>query len=145
MVSVLVVDDHAAVLQALTDLLSFSAELTVVGAAMNARDAIALLEKEANVDVAVLDISMVGRGGLSLASEIHTRWPALRMLRLSMHPAAEYVPLARQAGAHGYMNKEDAPDELEGAILALAAGQTYFPEWSAIDSTSAAEKTRFRP
>ena len=127
MVNVLVVDDHAGVLQALADLLSFSVELTVVGTATDAEGALAFLEQGNRVDVAVFDISMLGRDGLSLASEVRTRWPALRMLMLSMHSASEYVHLARRAGAHGYMNKEDAPDELEGAVLALAAGQTHFP------------------
>ena len=128
MVRVLVVDDHTAVLHALVDMLSFSVGLEVVGTAANANDAVALLEGGTAVDVGVLDISMRGRGGLSLASEISTRWPAIRMLMLSMHSAADYVMLTRRAGAHGYMNKKDAPEELEEAILTLARGGNFFPD-----------------
>jgi DNA-binding NarL/FixJ family response regulator len=68
-----------------------------------------------DVDLAVLDITMPGMGGLQAAREICQRRPATRILMLSVHDDAQYIAHAQKAGAHGYVLKAVADNELISA------------------------------
>jgi DNA-binding NarL/FixJ family response regulator len=75
--------------------------------------------------VAVLDITMPGRGGLDILHDIRQNFPELRVLILSMHPEERYALRVLKAGAAGYLTKESAADELIIALRKVAAGGKY--------------------
>jgi len=72
-----------------------------------------------------MDISMPGMGGLACIREIRARFPAVKILVLSMHEDEEYIYKAMQYGAMGYLPKTSADDEMFDALEALAEGRRY--------------------
>ncbi len=64
--------------------------------------------------------------GIQLAARFHERFPAIRVLMLSMHDNVEYVTQAVRAGASGYVLKDLPSSEIVQAIDAVLAGKTSF-------------------
>jgi len=121
---ILLTDDHALVRQGLKLILADHFKKAVFGEARNAEEALARVLKE-KWDVAVLDITMPGRGGLELLKEIKRLRPKLPVLVLSMHPEDQFAVRMLKAGAAGYLTKESAGNELVGAIEKVVAGGRY--------------------
>jgi len=122
---VLVADDHPVVRRGLQSLLAKQERLTVVGEAADGDEA---LQKALAMapDVALLDISMPRRDGLEVTSLLRKQAPKTKVLILSVHSNKEYIFRIIQAGAHGYVSKEAAPEELLRAIESVHAGETFF-------------------
>ena len=99
-------------------------ELDPVGEAASAEEALRALPRLAP-DVVVMDIEMPGIGGLEGVAKIRERFPEVHMLVLSMHDQARDVRRAFDAGAHGYLPKAAADEDLVRAIRAVAAGERY--------------------
>ena len=119
------VDDHPLVRDGLRARLEAVPGLEVAGEAGNADEAIALAAA-LEPDLALMDVGMAGMNGIALASIFHERFPAIRVLMLSMHDNVEYVTQAVHAGASGYVLKDSPATEIVRAIEAVLAGQTYF-------------------
>ena len=121
---ILLTDDHAVVRQGLKQILAAEFKKAEFGEAANAQEAIRKLG-EGHWDVAILDVTMPGRGGLEVLKEINQTRPKLPVLMLSMHPEDQFAVRLLKAGASGYMNKESAPEELVGAVRKLLSGGRY--------------------
>ena len=59
-------------------------------------------------DIALLDISLPGRGGIDLAREIHAKLPAVRIIMVSMFSRPELVTEAVEAGASATLRRSFA-------------------------------------
>ena len=123
-IRILLAEDHALVRAGIRSLLASVPDLEVVGEAGDGREALAILER-IPADVVILDITMPGMNGLEAASRIAERWPATKVIILSMHFNEEYVSRALRAGAAGYLLKDAGTSELEAAIRAVVRGQTF--------------------
>ena len=123
-VRILLAEDHALVRAGIRSLLASVPDLEVVGEAGDGREALAILER-IPADVVILDITMPGMNGLEAASRIVERWPATKVIILSMHSNEEYVSRALRAGAAGYLLKDAGTSELETAIRAVVGGKTF--------------------
>jgi len=121
----LLVDDHPLVRDGLRARLEAVRHFEVVGEAGNAQEALALAEKEAP-HLALMDVGMNGMNGIALANLFHERFPAIRVLMLSMHDNLEYVTQAVRAGASGYVLKDSPAIEIIQAIGAVLDGKTFF-------------------
>jgi two-component system invasion response regulator UvrY len=121
---VLIADDHAVVRRGLRQILEAEPDLEVAGEATSSAEVMEALRTQ-RYDVAVLDITMPGRGGLDVLHHIRQTYPELRVLILSMHPEERYALRVLKAGAAGYLTKESAPDELITALRKVAAGGKY--------------------
>ena len=124
-IRILLADDHAIVRDGLVALLEADDSYQVIA---QAADGIEAVEKalECRPRVAVIDLSMPRLNGLEVVRRIHQALPETRILVLTHHDEQEYVlPLVR-AGAHGYLVKDAAGEELRKAVSALVAGQSYF-------------------
>ena len=121
---VLMVDDHTIVRDGLKRILAAgSADLQVTESA-TAFEALDRLRQQ-RFDVAIVDLSLPGMGGLDLIQRMHANWPQLRVLVLSMHTEEQYALRAFKAGAHGYLTKDSAAAELLDAVRTVAAGGAY--------------------
>ena len=69
-------------------------------------------------DVAVLDYSMPECDGAEAATTIGQRFPEVKVVVLTMHDNVHYLLRAMDAGAHGFVLKESASEELLTAIRA---------------------------
>ena len=126
-ISVLVVDDHDVVRDAVSDLMKATAGLTLWGTAISGVDALAQLERTGpggtnRLDgpvVIVTDLRMPGMDGLELVVEVGSRWPALPCLVFSAHQG--HAPHAAVAGAAGFIEKGDSAG-LITAVFRVGAG-----------------------
>ena len=131
-ISVLVADDHALMREGLVELLKKYTDITVVATAANGREAVQLV-REHRPQVAIFDISMPELNGIDATRELAQQAPGVRVLILSMHAGAQHIMQALAAGAHGYLLKQSASEEVAGAVRVVAAGRRYLsPEVSGV-------------
>ena len=121
----LLVDDHPLVRDGLRARLEAVRNFEVVGEAGNAHEALALAASEAP-HLVLMDVGMNGMNGIALAAQFHERFPAIRILMLSMHDNLEYVTQAVRAGAGGYVLKDSPATEIIHAIGAVLDGKQFF-------------------
>lgn len=121
---VLLADDHTLVRAGIRRLIETSADIEVVAEAQNGDEALDLAALK-RPDVAVVDLEMPGRNGLDVAAELHARYPEMAVVIMSMHDDQPHVRAALERGARGFIVKEAAPAELELALRAAHAGQTF--------------------
>jgi two-component system, NarL family, invasion response regulator UvrY len=127
MIRVLVADDHAIIRTGVRQLLADTTDVSVTGEAADGELALDLLRREP-FDVIVLDLSMPGRGGMEALAQIHTQFPQVAILVLSMYQEELYAARAFRLGASGYVSKQSDPEELLRAIRRVAAGRKYVSE-----------------
>ena len=123
-IRIMLADDHAVVRSGLRRLLEQNPELEVIAEADNGESAYQLYG-EHSPDVAVLDLSMPGMGGLEAVRRILARHPLAKMIVFSMHENASFATQALKAGARGYVAKTGAPDELLVAVQEVMRGKTF--------------------
>lgn len=117
-------DDHAVMRAGLCRILDDDPELEVVGEGSTADEAVALAEAT-RPDVFVMDLSLIGEGGISATQRIRTVSPDTRVVILTMHEDIAYLREAFAAGATGYVLKKGAYQELALAVRTVAEGQQY--------------------
>jgi len=122
-IRVLLVDDHAIVREGYRRLLEKEGGIDVVAEAGDGVTAYRLY-KETAPDVAVMDISMPGRGGIDVIRQIRQWDTHARILVFSMHANSNYALQAFRAGAKGYMTKSSAPDLLANAVRSVARNRS---------------------
>jgi DNA-binding NarL/FixJ family response regulator len=127
MIRVLIADDHPVVLRGLKEILGGDPQIDVAGEASDGFEVLRLV-RDRELDVAIIDFSMPGRGGLELVEQLRKERPDLPVLVLSMHPEEQFGIRVLRAGAAGYMTKESAPAELMKAVHRVAAHGKYVSE-----------------
>lgn len=74
-------------------------------------------------DVIMLDIDMPGRDSFDVLKDLVEGSPDIKVIMFSGHVRAEYIDRAVDAGAWGYLSKNDSMDDVMAAILRAAAGE----------------------
>ncbi len=120
MTSILMVEDHPLFMQSLTRLLRERGqyEVTAVGSAEQALERLADL----TVDLVLIDVMLPGRSGIALVTAVQGLRPALPCLVLSGYASFSYARESMEAGARGYVLKDDVPGILAGIQAALDGG-----------------------
>ena len=123
-IRVVLVDDHAILRAGLRRVLDAEEDIEVVGEAESADRAVfeALAAKP---DVVVMDVVMPGKSGIEGMPAVLQAVPDAKVLVLSMQDDPHYVREAFEVGASGYVLKEAADTEVDGAVRAVAAGERY--------------------
>lgn len=86
----------------------------------------ALAEVERHLpDVVLLDIAMPGPSGIEIARTLRQRDPTVRILILSSIDRQEVVEQALEAGVNGYLLKDFVLDELQQALSAVLADESF--------------------
>jgi DNA-binding NarL/FixJ family response regulator len=122
-IRVILVEDHTLVRAGIRSLLQTLEHVEVVAEASNGHTALQLIEQH-QPEVVLLDINMPGLNGLEVARGAK-RYPKVRIVLLSGHANEEYVWQALRAGVAGYLLKDAGTAELELAINAVVAGDSY--------------------
>ncbi|HEX3331897.1 MAG TPA: response regulator transcription factor [Gaiellales bacterium] len=123
MIRVAVVDDHTLVRDGLVQLLRSHPGLDVVGSAGDGEAAVALCIEQ-HPDVALMDLSMPGMGGVEATRRIVERAPRVQVVVLTSFMDRDRIVDALAAGAIGYLLKDAEPDELIRGIQAAARGES---------------------
>jgi two-component system invasion response regulator UvrY len=121
-IRILLVDDHAIVREGYRSLLAKQPGMEVIAEAADGMEAYSLF-KACKPDVAVMDISLPGQGGLEAIARIKQRCPEAKILVFSMHQNPGFAVQATRAGALGYVTKSSAPEVLIRAIHDVYAGR----------------------
>lgn len=126
-INILIVDDHPVVRQGLSAMLSSEPDITVLGMAASAREAIAFLEYE-QPDVVLMDLRMPEMEGVEAITELRRITPNIRILVLTNYGSDEYIVRATQAGAMGYLLKNTPQEEIVKAVRAVYSNERYVPK-----------------
>ena len=121
---ILIADDHLIFAQSLKALLLSNADMEIVGIVENGKLALQYLEKD-QVDIVLSDLQMPEMGGTELVLQIRNRFPAVKVMILSMVSEASLIREAIQAGAAGFGSKNMDKEELERALRMIHNGETY--------------------
>lgn len=124
MIRILMADDHALMREGLKLLFALEGEVEVVAEAENGARVLEQLRCQV-VDLLLLDISMPGVCGEDLVARIHSHYPELPILVLTMHNEPQVALRSLRAGARGYLTKDQDPDVLLSAIRKVATGARY--------------------
>jgi len=126
-VRILIVDDHPIVRRGLKDLIDQEPDFVVRAQAGDALEALEAVEEQP-FDLAVVDISLKEINGIQLTEKIHSLYPNMPVLILTMHHEAAYCERALRAGASGYVMKNEAAEKVITAIRSLLCGKAYISE-----------------
>lgn len=121
---VLLVDDHAILLDGVKSLLSHEVSVDVIGEANSAEQALEFL-KTNKVDLLITDFNLPGMDGLSLVRLVKKLSPDTKIIVLSMHDETHLVKEILKEGVEGYVLKNDSHKELKMAIQYVREGKIY--------------------
>lgn len=122
-IKVLLADDHRLVREALGELLQREPDLLVVGQAADGAEAVRLAG-ELCPDVVVLDVCMPGLNGIEATEALMRAGFNGRVVALSAQSEWAFVAPMLQAGACGFVRKDQSLQELAAAIRAAMHGET---------------------
>lgn len=123
-IRVLIADDQRVVRDGLRMLVGLIDGIDVVGTAGDGAEAVRLAEAH-GPDVVLMDLRMPGTDGIAATADLRQRLPAARVLVLTTYAEQDSIVPALQAGARGYLTKDASAEQIEAAIRAVHAGQTY--------------------
>jgi DNA-binding NarL/FixJ family response regulator len=124
-IKILIVDDHPIVRDGLEHILHKEEDMHICAYAEDAETAIAAIN-EHTPDIAIVDISLKGeKSGLELTKKIHSLYPKLPVLILSMHDESTYAQRVIRLGARGYIMKHEMTSAIVQAIRKVIDGDIY--------------------
>lgn len=124
---VFLVEDHGGVRQQIAARIERESDLIVCGQAEDADTALAQIAQTAP-DLVLVDLSLKNSSGFHLLAALRVLHPRLPALVLSMHASPALMERARQAGACGYLTKQEAIVDLLAAIRVVLSGASWRSE-----------------
>ncbi|MFF0548788.1 response regulator [Streptomyces sp. NPDC004311] len=122
-IRVFLLDDHEVVRRGLRDLLDSEPDISVVGEAGTAAQALAR-GPALRPDVAVLDVRLPDGDGISVCRALRSAMPSLACLMLTSFDDEDALLDAIMAGAAGYVLKQIKGSDLVRAVRTVAAGRS---------------------
>ena len=126
-ISVVVADDHPVVRSGIVYELEQQPDIDVLGAAEDG-DAALRLARTLQPDVLVLDLSMPGLAAVEVVRQVRALPLAPRVLMLTAHGEPEQILALLQAGATGYVLKNEHPAAISAAVRVVAQGGTWLSQ-----------------
>ena len=123
----MIVDDHPLVRCGLRQLIETETDLTVCAEADSIEEALRRL-KTHQPALAIIDLTLPDGNGLELIKRMSIRYPEIRILVSSMNDEDLFAERALQAGANGYINKQEASEKVIQAVRQVLNGEIYLSE-----------------
>ena len=124
MIRVLITDDHPVVRRGIRQILEDDDRIILIHEASDGKELLDKMGKQ-DYDVVLLDISLPGRSGIELISQVKKIRPKTAVLMLSIHSEELYAIQSLKFGASGYLTKSSAPEELLSAVYKASRGEKY--------------------
>ena len=122
--TILIAEDHAILREGLRALLSAEPGIEIIAEAEDGHEAV-IKARECRPDVVLMDISMPNINGTDAIHAIKRHDPGVKIIVLTVHKSEEYVRAALEAGADGYLLKDDTRCDLLAAIMCIHKDRTY--------------------
>ena len=122
--AVLIVEDHEIFRLGIRELINHEPDLAVCGEADDVESARTLIRK-LRPDLVSIDITLKKSNGMDLIKEISAHYKSMKTLVLSMHDELLYAERSLQAGAQGYIMKQETSRSIVKAIRHILAGNIY--------------------
>ncbi len=120
----MIADDHDIIREGIKTILRKYDEYDVVGEAANGEEVLERIGK-LKPDILLLDITMPKKSGLEIIEQVQHISRKTKIIIISVHKADAYVMRALKSGVRGYLNKENAADDLLPALRKVTAGQVF--------------------
>jgi DNA-binding NarL/FixJ family response regulator len=123
-IRIVLADDHKIVREGLFTLIGNQVGMEVIAEAEDGRTAVQLVN-DLVPDVVIMDVAMPGLNGMEATRQIVSKTRGSKVIALSMHSDRRFVVKMLQAGAHGYLLKDCAFEELIIAIRSVSENKMY--------------------
>ncbi len=123
-INIMIVDDHPLVRSGLRQLIETELDLRVCCEAASMVEAQQVFSNH-SPDLAIIDLSLPDGSGLDLIKHILARQPDMKTLVSSMYDEDLFAVRALRAGARGYINKQEAGEQVIAAIRQVLTGELY--------------------
>lgn len=132
---ILIAEDHEIMRRGLRGLIESHPEWAVCGEAIQGPEAVRKA-KELNPDLVIMDINMPGLSGIDAAMQILRDNALARILFFTVHDSEQVIREIVDVGAHGYVAKSRAGEDLVEAVQQVLEGKTFFPKLAAAAARS---------
>lgn len=124
-ISILLIDDHAMVIEGMKAILQLISSVQVKATAKNAFEAMDAL-KQHEIQLCFLDINLPDISGIDLCLKIKKEFPEIHVIGLSTFNQRSYIAQMMQNGASGYLLKSATQEEIEASINTVMQGKLFF-------------------
>jgi DNA-binding NarL/FixJ family response regulator len=118
---VLIVDDHPVVREGLTRRINAEPDLVVCGEAQSQTEALSAID-QLRPDILVLDLALTEGHGLEMIKDLRAKSSSLPILVFTMFEESLYALRSLQAGANGYLTKQEPPERLISSLRTILRG-----------------------
>jgi len=122
-IKIILVDDETLLLESLDIILSMNEDIEIVGTAIEGNNALKLLDSK-EADLVLVDLNMIGMGGIQLIKEIRAKYPIIKVLVLTTFYDEKNITAAIKNGANGYLLKDSGRMAIIDAIHNVMKGQS---------------------
>src|ERR1700750_2104205 len=112
-ISIAIADDHAMLRKGLLKLLMIHGSYESLFDVDNGNQVIEQLKNRKIPDILILDVNMTGKDGQQTAQWVSQHFPQVKILALSMSSDEATIMKMIQAGAKGYITKNNEPEKLK--------------------------------
>jgi DNA-binding NarL/FixJ family response regulator len=139
-----IADDHPLFRDALRQAVASVIPSAKIDEAGSFEDLTALLERDAEVDLILLDLTMPGISGFSGLIYLRAQYPAIPVVIVSASDDVETIRRSVDFGASGFIPKRFGVDTLRDAILKVMEGDIWIPSDVDLSAVADPEMTRLR-
>jgi len=126
-INIILADDHSLFRRGMKKVLEEIAGMRVVQEASDGHELLKLLsESQERTDVILMDLNMPSLNGIEATAIIHQKYPAIKVIALTIHDEEQFIVRMVEKGADGYLFKNAEIDEVEKAIRDVMASGFYF-------------------
>lgn len=125
---ILIVDDHPLFIEALEQVIQATFPNAAVSKASSIEMARGVLDKENQVELVLLDLSMPGTRGLEGVIELRKRYPKLPIVVVSALEDPRIISEVMQCGAAGFISKSTRGGDLSRALMDVMEGSVVLPK-----------------
>ena len=141
---IVIADDHPLFRGALREAVASVVADAVIGEAGSFEDLTALLERETEVDLILLDLTMPGASGFSGLIYLRAQYPAIPVVIVSASDDSSTIRRSMDFGASGFIPKRFGVETLRDAIAKVMAGDVWIPADVDLAAASDPDLTRLR-
>lgn len=124
-IKLFILDDHQMLIDGLKALLVNESSYELIGTSNNAKEALALIDKQ-QPNIVLSDINMPEMNGIEFTRELKKKHPHIKVVALSMFGESNIISEMLNAGVSGYILKNTGKEELVNALNKVAAGGMFF-------------------